>query len=140
MQQRKLSYAGNDFIRSDVKRLRKRWSNIETGITDFFNRLRGEIAEQISHTPAVWGDFLCHRELGDKKIIFCKKRITLNPKDGSSGGARLVYAVVQNDFSFIPFLVFSASEEKTFYLINNKKFRLKSRGLLQIVDEKLKML
>lgn len=135
-----LRYTGNAYVKSDIKRLKKRWGNIEIGITDFFERLRGEIAEPVQHVPAVWGDFICQRAENERKIIFCKKRITLNKKDGSSGGARLVYAVITEDLLFLPLLIFSAKEEKTFYCVGKKKFKLQKSGLLQIVDEKLRIL
>lgn len=140
MQQKTLSYAGNHYINADIKRLSKRWGNIETGVKDFFERLRGEIAEPVQHIHTVWGAFLCQRINNGEKVLFCKKRITLNKKEGSSNGARLVYVVVVKDLLFLPLLLYSAKEEKTFYSVGSKKFSLQKSGLIQIVNEKLRVL
>lgn len=138
-----LNYAGTDFIKGDLRRL-KRLSSLEEDIFNNYRIIMGKLTDGLlpsSLFNCLFGDCLTQKTVNAETIEFYKIRVGItNPKMSPSCGVRLVYGVVRSKKSFVPILVYAACEEGRYYQINNKKLPLKKSGLVQIIDEKLKLM
>lgn len=133
------NYVGNDLIKKDLKRL-KRLISLGDDITNSYLILMGKLTDVLSHNmfSSPLGDFLTEKSIKGFNFRFYKKSINIsNPKLSSSSGARLIFGVQEEKRKFIPILVYSASEEKKHYFINQKKLPLTKPGLIKIIDEKI---
>jgi len=135
-----LDYVGTDFIRSDLRRLKK-WSSLEQDIYNNYRILMGKLTDGL--LPSVFtsplGDFITEVKTESTIIHFYKIKVGISsPKLSSNNGARLIHGVIREQRKFIPILVYGAFEEGRYYLINNKKLPLRKSGLIKIIDEKLK--
>lgn len=139
MQEPQLRYAGNDFIRSDFRRLKK-IKSLEADIEEVFKVICG-LVEEANWPPHVdfCGGLITELSIEDEIFRCFKDRVpTTNPPLTPSNGCRLIYAIGIESRTFIPLLVFRASEEGTMYKINSKQFKLTSSNFGKIIDEKLK--
>lgn len=135
-----LDYSGTDFIKCDLKRL-KRWNTLDQDIYNHYKIIIGKLTDALlsSVFSSPLGDFITEKKLGEKTIQFYKIRVAISsPKTPPSAGARLICGVIRESKKFVPILVYGAFEEGSYYKINNKKFPLKKSGLVGIIDEKLK--
>ena len=135
-----LEYVGTDFIKGDLKRLKK-WPTLEQDIYNHYKILMGKLTDAL--LPSVFtsplGDFITKKKVKNITIDFYKIKVGISsPKTSPSNGARLIHGVIRDAKKFVPILVYGAFEEGRYYLINNKKFPLKKSGLIGIIDEKLK--
>jgi hypothetical protein len=135
-----LEYVGIDYIKNDLKRLRK-WSSLEQDIYNNYRILMGKLTDGLS--PSIFscplGDFITEKKIENITIHFYKIKVGISsPKLFPNNGARLIHGVIRGQRKFIPILVYGAFEERKYYSVNNKKFPLKRKGLIGIIDEKLK--
>ena len=136
-----LKYAGNDYIEGDLKRL-KRLVSLKDDLLDEFNIIRGYWPIELPWPPPDFGfldGLITKCEVDGELFKVYKDRIPISrPKMSPSEGCRLIFAIGCKSYTFVPLLVYSAKEEKGFYVINNKKFSLKSGNLGKIIGEKLR--
>ena len=139
MQSEFLKYGGNHFIKNDLKRL-KRWSSLEEDVLNFFKILSGGLSETKWPPPnSFGGGLITKKQSAEETILFFKDRQGItDPRTNPAQGARIVYGLVKEQRVFIPFLVFSASEEGKYYRINSKKLLLTKSNFTKIIDEKIK--
>ena len=135
-----LEYVGTDFIKGDLKRLKK-WPTLEQDIYNHYKILMSKLTDAL--LPSVFtsplGDFITEKKIQNTTIHFYKIKVgILLPKTSPNNGARLIHGVIRDSKKFVPILVYGAFEEGRYYLINNKKFPLRKSGLIGIIDEKLK--
>ncbi|MDA3802494.1 MAG: hypothetical protein PF488_01175 [Patescibacteria group bacterium] len=142
MSNNELEYFGSELIKKDLKRLKK-WSSLEKDIKNILKIINGQLTDEIYRCPqkAIFEDFITEKNIEGEIVGFFKKRIPITScKIGPSAGARLLFGVIKSSNKFIPILLYGAFEEKSFYKINNKKIKLQSSGLIQIIQEKLNSL
>lgn len=139
MQGQELRYAGNDYIKQDLRRL-KSISSLVGDIEAIFNIVSGLVAETAWPPPYNFcGGMITQFEIDGELFVCFKERVpTVSPKLSPSNGCRIIYALSVKSVSFIPLLIYRANEEGTDYQINGKKFRLSSSNLGKIINEKLK--
>lgn len=135
-----LDYVGTDFIKNDLRRLKK-WSSLEQDIYNNYRILMGKLTDGL--LPSIFtsplGDFITETKIGDITIYFYKIKVAISsPKTSSNNGARLIHGVIREKRKFVPVLIYGAFEEGRYYKINNKKLPLRKSGLIRIIDEKLK--
>lgn len=134
-----LKYVYSDLIRSDLKRL-NRWLSLKDDIENQCKIAVGKLSDPVFKFNTPLGDFITEVCVEDTNIFFYKDRIKItNPLTPPKKGGRVIYAVVKKLGKVFPILVYSATEEGTFYHINGKRISLKKSGLIQIIDEKLKL-
>lgn len=135
-----LEYVGTDFIKNDLRRLKK-WSSLEQDIYNNYKILMGKLTDGL--LPSIFtsplGDFITEVKIENTTIHFYKIKVGISsPKLSPNSGARLIYGVIREQRKFIPILVYGAFEEGKSYPINNRKLILRKSGLIRIIDEKLK--
>lgn len=139
MQGQQLKYAGNYFIKQDLRRL-KSISSLEQDILEAFSVVRGLIDETSWPPPFDFcGGLITKLSIDDEVFLCFKDRVpTVRPKLNPSSGCRLIYALGIDSQAYVPLLLYRANEEGETYSINNKKFNLTSSNLGKIINEKLK--
>lgn len=133
-------YSGTDFIKCDLKRLKK-WDTLEQDIYNHYKIIIGKMTDALlsSVFSSPLGDLITEKKFGETTTQFYKIRVAISsPKTPPSAGARLIYGLIRGSKKFVPILVYGAFEEGSYYKINSKRFPLKKSGLVGIIDEKLK--
>lgn len=142
MQNKSLKYDDSlTFIKRDLKRLKK-WKSIEDDVYACYKIINGMICEtRYPPTFDFCGGLIFERKCFYGTLLCYKDRIAIKePPLSPSEGARLIFAIIKEPAVFIPLILFKVSEERTFYNINSKKFRLTSSNFGKIIIEKLKSL
>jgi hypothetical protein len=142
MSDERFEYGSTGLITQDLRRLKK-WRSLEDDVKNHYKMWAGRLSDEILRS--VFNYPLCEhitkKVSGGEEINFYKMRVGIsNPRISSSGGCRLVFGILLRSKKFIPVLLYAACEEGKFYPINGKKICLKKSGLIQIIDEKLKLL
>lgn len=136
MQGPPLSYAGDDFIKSDLKRLKK-WRSASEDIKSQCDIVSGALNE----LPPLFnfcGGLITKIEIEDEVFYCYKDRVPItDPKMSPSEGGRILFAIATKSKAFIPLVFYAAKEEGTMYSINSKQFKLTSTNLGKIINEKL---
>ncbi|MFA5134426.1 MAG: hypothetical protein WC505_01405 [Patescibacteria group bacterium] len=138
MQSQKYNVAGNQYIKRDLKRLKK-FKSLEKDIQDKIKIIIGGLQDhQASFSSFPFSVFITKASLNGKEIWFYKARIGITScRLSASNGCRLIFGYIPADYIFVPILVYSASDEGTAYNINKKQIPLKHEGLKKIITEKL---
>lgn len=135
-----LEYNGNDLIKSDLRRL-KHWKSLEDDIFNHYRMFLGKITDDLLKSVFCLPlcDHITTKEVDGVKIYFHKMRVKISsPKTSYSDGGRLVFGIIVEEKKFLPLFCYGAFEEKKFYIINGKKIRPTSSGLIKIINEKFK--
>ena len=139
-----IEYEKGPYIKRDIKRL-KRINSLEVDVENHYKIFRGKVTERITNAYEVplAQAYLYEVDLDEgTKVLFYKDRCaTTNPKLTPSEGLRIVFGLYVKDhkpIKYIPFLVFSAKEEKKTYLCENgKTYKLTSSYFKNIIEAKL---
>ena len=135
MSRQSLKYAGNEFIKQDLRRL-KSIKSLEVDLEAVFNLIQGLVEETTWPPPLDFcGGLIAEFDIDGERFTCFKDRVpTVNPRLTPSNGCRLIYALGSNSRTFIPLLVYRANEEGKMYLINGKKLSLTSGNLGKIIN------
>lgn len=133
-----LKYAGNNYIKQDLRRL-KSLRSLSQDIETIFTIVRGHLAEMAWPPPFhSFGGMITQFDSDNESFLCFKERVPItNPKLTPAQGCRLIFALDIGSRVFIPLLLYRANEEGRDYQINGKKFKLTSGNLGKIINQKL---
>jgi hypothetical protein len=141
-------FCGTSFISTDIKRLKNKIS-LEEDVFAHSKFIRGKVFEKLrvdDYTGRL-GNFLTKIDLkGVGTIFFYKNRwkITSPESRGTSDGFRIIFGLFVNKHEtiiYIPIFVFTAKEEKsTINIGNNRKVKITSSGITEVIKSRLESL
>ena len=142
-----MEFVDGPFLKTDAKRLKKIKSLVQD-VQAHRKYLSGKFWE-LNNSPKYFvptskATFYDETHEDGVRIMVCKfRQVTTNPRKDKSGGLRIIAVIVYSNeapIKYIPLIVYSADEEKSFISCDGKQYKVTKAGIANLVKHRLESL